>query len=303
LKTETAGSYLKDLGIPFEMPKNPSFVKLLITLFEVQDDFLILDFFAWSWTTGDAVMQLNAEDRANGKEWNRKYILVQIPEPIDSKKNKTAFDFVQKELGIAEPTIFEITKERLVRAGKKVARGHDPLSKQNNTTSNGAYSLPQTYNGLFDDKEDIKNTYPHDFGFKIFETQPIWEDYEFKAKEFEETQTLFDESKLTDEDLQMILTTWKTYDNIPLTESLENVDLDSYIWYYGNKKLYLMDKWFETKNLKAMINKIDEDNTFNPVSIIIFGYRFESKILREISENIKNYTNKKQIDIDVIVRY
>ena len=52
-----------------------------------------------------------------------------------------------------------------------------------------------------------------------------------------------------------------------------------------------------------MINKIDEDNTFNPVSIIIFGYRFESKILREISENIKNYTNKKQIDIDVIVRY
>ena len=34
-------------------------------------------------------MQLNAEDGGN-----RKFILVQLPEPIDEKKNKTAYDFV-----------------------------------------------------------------------------------------------------------------------------------------------------------------------------------------------------------------
>lgn len=268
LKTETAGSYLKDLGIPFEMPKNPSFVKLLISLFEVEDNFLILDFFAGSGTTGDAVMQLNAEDRANGKEGNRKYILVQLPEPIDQKKNKTAFDFVKNEIfgneKSEEPTIFEITKERLVRAGKKIG-----------DTS----------------------------GFKIFETTPIWEDYEFDAKEFDENLKLFDESKLSSDDLRTVLTTWKTYDNISLTDDLESINLDGYAGYYGKGRLYLMDRGFETKHLKALLNKIDEDTNFNPVSIIVFGYHFESKALREISENVASYANKKKLDIDFITRY
>jgi adenine-specific DNA-methyltransferase len=64
-----------------------------------------------------------------------------------------------------------------------------------------------------------------DLGFKIFETQPIWEDYEFEAKEFDAQTKLFDESKLSSDDLQTLLTTWKTYDNIPLTESLRKCDL------------------------------------------------------------------------------
>ncbi|MCL6573402.1 MAG: site-specific DNA-methyltransferase, partial [Bacillus sp. (in: Bacteria)] len=70
----------------FEHPKPVSLLKYL--LYSINDEFaLILDFFAGSGTTGDAVMQLNAEDGGN-----RKFILVQLPEPIDPKKNKTAYD-------------------------------------------------------------------------------------------------------------------------------------------------------------------------------------------------------------------
>ncbi|PIR55468.1 site-specific DNA-methyltransferase [Candidatus Peregrinibacteria bacterium CG10_big_fil_rev_8_21_14_0_10_36_19] len=254
--------FFQDINL-FDTAKPSKLIKKIISLATTSND-LILDFFAGSGTTGDAVMQLNAEDRANGKEGNRKYILVQLPELIDPKKNKTAYDFVKNELGVDEPTIFEITKERLVRAGKKI-----------------------------DDKS----------GFKIFETQPIWEDYEFEAKEFDAQTKLFDESKLSSEDLQTLLTTWKTYDNISLTESLKNVDLEGYTGYYGNGRLYLMNKGFETKNLKALLNKIDEDTTFNPISIIVFGYHFRSKVLREIAENVSNYANKKKLDIDFITRY
>lgn len=132
---------------------------------------------------------------------------------------------------------------------------------------------------------------------------PIWEDYEFEAKTFDEHLQLFDESKLTSDDLQTLLTTWKMYDNISLTESLQTVDLDGYVGQYGKGKLYLMDKGFETKHLKALLNKIDADQTFNPVSIIVFGYHFESKVLREISENVASYANKKKLDIDFIMRY
>ena len=247
----------------FETVKPTNLIKRLVFHSATTND-LILDFFAGSGTTGDAVMQLNAEDAANGKGGKRKYILVQLPETIDPIKNKTAYDYVKNELGIAEPTIFEITKERLVKAGKKIA-----------DTS----------------------------GFKIFETQPIWEDYEFEAEEFNSQATLFDESKLSAEGVKTLLTTWKTFDNIPLTQDLQEIDFGGYSGYYGNEKLYLMDVGFNTGNLKKLLEEIDNNPVFNPTIIIVFGYHFESKSLREISENISLYANKKSIDIDFITRY
>ena len=100
-----------------------------------------------------------------------------------------------------------------------------------------------------------------------------------------------------------MLVTWKTYDGIPLTESLEKIDLGGYKAYYLSNKLYLTNKGFKTENLKAMLEKIDRDREFNPTSIIVFGYHFDSKNLREVAENIKSYANKKNIDIDLITRY
>ncbi|MDI9347880.1 MAG: site-specific DNA-methyltransferase [Methylacidiphilales bacterium] len=302
-------SILLSKGV-FQNPKPTKLLNIIInSVTDVND--LILDFFAGSGTTGDAVMQLNAEDCANGKEGNRKYILVQLPELIDPNKNKTAFDFVKNELGIAEPTIFDITKERLIRAGKKILDENvDQSAKSEKIKCEGCDGFEGEHcpacKGEFTIKIDAKKAVDLsgiDFGFKIYETMPIWEDYEFVAKEFDPQTKLFDESKLSSEDLQILLTTWKTYDNILLTESLESVVLDGYTGYYGNGRLYLMNKGFETKHLKSLLNKIDEDSVFNPVSIIVFGYNFESKVLREIAENVSNYANKKKLDIDFITRY
>ena len=168
--------------------------------------------------------------------------------------------------------IFEITKERLIRASKKIQEENKDISNQ-------------------------------DLGFKVFETMPIWEDYNFESEELEKQTSLFDESKLTKEDIKALLVTWKTYDGISLSQSLQDIDLTDYTANYSNGKLYLMDKGFKTKNLKTLLEKIDSDKDFNPTTIIAFGYHFESKNLREISENIKSYANKKSIDIDFITRY
>ncbi|MBK8352688.1 MAG: hypothetical protein IPL21_13780 [Saprospirales bacterium] len=100
-----------------------------------------------------------------------------------------------------------------------------------------------------------------------------------------------------------MLVTWKTNDNISLSQELETIDLGGYTAFYGSGKLYLLHKNFTTENLKAVLEKIDTDKTFNPTSIIAFGYHFESKSLRELSENVKQYANKKKIDIDFITRY
>jgi len=278
--TSTATTLLKNLFGKkiFKGPKPAPFVKDLIIIGSNAND-LVLDFFAGSGTTGDAVMQLNAEDRANGKEGNRKYILVQLPEAIDPKKNKTAYDFVKDELKVSKPTIFEITKERLIRAGKKIQAEQQ-------------------------DKKDLfAGDNKQNFGFKIFKTMPIWEDYDFEAETFDPQAALFDESKLTNEDIQTLLTTWKTYDNIPLTVELQKIDLSGYTGHYSDKKLYLMDKGFKTEHLKKLLEELDSNKNFSPASIIVFGYHFESKALREIAENVASYANKKKLDIDFITRY
>ncbi|HQF41784.1 MAG TPA: site-specific DNA-methyltransferase [Ignavibacteriaceae bacterium] len=304
----------------FSNPKPTGLISYFLKIINDTNS-LILDFFAGSGTTADAVMQLNAEDGGN-----RKFILVQLPEPIDEKKNKTAYDFVlelneQKSkinklknatgnyATVAEPklnynktpTIFDITKERLLRAAKKINSEIDEkiekLKKE----------LPSEENKT--EIERLENSKAQN-NFKIFETTPIWEDYNFEAEQFDSSQTLFNVGKLTEDDIKALLTTWKTYDGIPLTQDLENVDLPfdsaqgkSYTAYYGSGKLYLMHKGFTTNCLKALLEKIDNDKHFEPKSIIAFGYHFESKNLREISENIKTYSNKKKSDIDFITRY
>jgi len=303
--TGSSGKYLKNLfnknNDIFENPKSVILIKDILKIATNKND-IILDFFAGSGTTGDAVMQLNAEDGGN-----RKYILVQLPEPIVPKKNKIAYDFVKNELGVENPTIFEITKERLIRAAKKIKE--EIIDKKITEREKKIKELKAQLN-LGNNEEEIKNLEEEidelkkqDLGFKIFETIPIWQDYDLKAESFKEQITFFDTAKLKEEDIQALLTTWKTYDGVPLTEDLRVIDLDGYMGYYYDSKLYLMFEGFETKQLKKLLEEIDSDKEFNPATIVVFGYNFESKTLREIKENVSSYANKKSINIDVVIRY
>lgn len=98
----------------FDTPKPTKLLKHILKISSNSND-LILDFFAGSGTTAQAIMELNAEDGGN-----RKFILVQLPEEIKEDKNKTAYDFVRNELGRSEPKISDITIERVNRAGEKL---------------------------------------------------------------------------------------------------------------------------------------------------------------------------------------
>lgn len=83
-------------SIPIQFPKPVSLLKKLISMStDADQENIILDFFAGSGTTAQAVMELNKED--NG---NRKSILVQLPEATGRD------DY---------PTIADITRERVRR--------------------------------------------------------------------------------------------------------------------------------------------------------------------------------------------
>lgn len=106
------------MGEYFTYPKGVEFIKkIILHSTSTNSNDIVLDFFAGSGTTAQAVMELNAEDKGN-----REFILVQLDEAISKSKSKTAYDFCKNELGSENPTIFDITKERIKRASTKIAQ-------------------------------------------------------------------------------------------------------------------------------------------------------------------------------------
>jgi adenine-specific DNA-methyltransferase len=85
----------------FQFPKNTDVLSELVELVTKPND-LILDFFAGSGSTAHAVMKVNAAHQSK-----RRFIVVQLPEPTGKEQYKT---------------IADITKQRLRKAGEKIAK-------------------------------------------------------------------------------------------------------------------------------------------------------------------------------------
>lgn len=266
MRTEEGTRLIRNLfndTTPFDHPKPLALLNRIIEIGSNSND-IILDFFAGSGTTAHAVMDLNAQDGGN-----RKFILAQLPELTDTKSEAHKAGY---------KTIFDITKERIIRASKKIKEELD--------------------------KDLTKDSNDYDLGFKIFETTPLLKNPLDTMDAFdEETPTLLDVSTLTDDDFEALLTTWKVHDGMPLTDELQEITLANYKAYYGDKKLYFVHGGFDTEDLKALILRLDDDKTFEPNKLILFGYSMKSKYQREISEALSSYTNKKSIELDMIVRY
>lgn len=90
----------------FSYPKPTSLLRAFVSSQEMEDDDIVLDFFAGSCTTAHAVMQVSAEDQVK-----RRFLMVQLPEPCgeDTEAAKAGFK-----------SIADIGKERIKRAADKV---------------------------------------------------------------------------------------------------------------------------------------------------------------------------------------
>ena len=77
---------------PFDYAKPVSLIEYLLSSYPY-DDTIVLDFFAGSGTTGQAVLELNRQDGGN-----RRFILCQLNEPTDTTPNGIAYDVTSKRL-------------------------------------------------------------------------------------------------------------------------------------------------------------------------------------------------------------
>lgn len=101
-------------------PKPSGLLKYLIRAVSMSED-IVMDFFAGSGTTAGGVLQQSLEDGIT-----RRYILVQLPEPI-SAANKSQTEACKMLESINKPkNIAELTKEYLRRTGARI-RKENPL--------------------------------------------------------------------------------------------------------------------------------------------------------------------------------
>lgn len=128
---------IMDAGV-FDGPKPIRLLLRLLTLANLREDSIVMDFFSGSGTTAHALMKYNAE---NGK--NCRFVMVQLPEK--TKEEGTSYKAGYKN-------ICEIGRERIRRAGTKLKEesSHDldigfRVLKLDDSNMNDVYYSPAEY--------------------------------------------------------------------------------------------------------------------------------------------------------------
>lgn len=101
----------------FDFPKPVALIYYVLKIsIPISENDIVLDFFSGSATTAHAVMKLNAEDGGN-----RRFIMVQLPEPCDETSEAFKAGF---------KNICEIGKERIRRAGDQINKEIEESNRQ-----------------------------------------------------------------------------------------------------------------------------------------------------------------------------
>ena len=277
---EIAEIFEAQAGEMFSYNKPTSLIKYLINMVTYdQKNAIILDFFAGSSTTADAVMQLNAEDGGN-----RQYIMCTLPEPTftvnsDGKEVPTKGGEAAYKAGYR--SIDEISRERIIRAANKI-KEENPL-------------LTET----------------QDFGFKHYRVVPptqetldkIDYDDQLQLDLFDDMIDAFSSEKLgvagNADGFDTILHTYLAKDNYQFDVPLQMKDFAGIqLPYVNNQRIYLIANNWRAENTRALVNAIGK-NELVVQTIVVYGYTLEMESLRELEIALNQLENK----VNLQVRY
>ncbi len=218
-----ANNEIKELGLTgiFTNPKPTKLIKLMnqLSTNNLTND-IIIDFFSGSCTTAHAVLDLNKEDGGN-----RKFIMVQMPEPCDERSEAYKAGY---------KTIAEIGKERIRRVINKIK-----------TEDEGKFDFAKS-------KQDL--------GFKVFKLRQsnfkIWRSDRIGSKEEllrqmeKHADPLAKEAKIEDILYELLLKSGKE-----LTSEIEYKD--GIFWINKNEIAVVLEK-FDENIMKVVITSKPE---------------------------------------------
>lgn len=263
----------------FDTPKPSSLIKFILKIINNKNA-IVLDFFAGSSTTADAVMQLNAEDGGN-----RKFIMVQLPEKTytvnsDGKEVPTKGGKAAYEAGFK--SIDEISRERIRRAVAKIKTDND-------------LTLPKDFDGSFKHYRVVKPTKQTLEDIEDFDPDntTLFTDMvdSFSSKGLDVAGDATGE--------QTILTTWLAKDGYSFDADIKKIDFDGYeASLVEDSRLYIINNGWSSENTKALLNKIGT-HQITVQTIVLFGYSFNIADLRELEIGLKQLDG----NINLLKRY
>ena len=265
----------------FTNPKPTSLIKYLSNIVtRINKNAVILDFFAGSSTTADAVMQLNAEDGGN-----RKFIMVQLPEKTytvnsDGKEVPTKGGKAAYEAGFK--SIDEISRERIRRAAAKIKSDNDLTLPKN---FDGSFKHYRVVNPAKQTLEDIEDFDP--------DNTTLFTDMvdSFSSRGLDVAGAATGE--------QTILTTWLAKDGYSFDADIKKVDFAGYeASLVEDSRLYIINNGWSSENTEALLNKIGT-HQITIQTIVLFGYSFNIADLRELEIGLKQLDS----NINLLKRY
>ncbi|MEB6146578.1 site-specific DNA-methyltransferase [Enterococcus casseliflavus] len=257
----------------FSNPKPTNLIRDMIQIGTSSNtNAIILDFFAGSSTTADAVMQLNSEDGGN-----RQYIMCTLPEPtfkVNSDGTEVPTKGGEAAYKAGFRSIDEISRERIVRAANK--------TKEENPT------LSET----------------QDFGFKHYRVvspnqdtlDKVDYDDQLQLDLFDNMIDAFSSEKLgvagNATGFDTILQTYLARDNYKFDTPVNMREFAGVeLPYVNNQRIYLIAKNWQAENTKALVNAIGK-NQLIVQTIVVYGYTLEMESLRELEIALNQLENK-----------
>ncbi|MEE6705011.1 DNA methyltransferase, partial [Limosilactobacillus reuteri] len=282
MQTRKSTTYLNSLfakkGI-FKNPKPIGLIRYLLNLHQQNKNMLVLDLFAGSATTADAVMQLNAEDGGH-----RKFLMVQLSEKtyqtnkdgkeVPTKGGKAAYDDGFK-------SIDEISRERIRRAAKKIKEENELTLSED---FDGSFKHYRVVAPTKQTLEDIDNFDPNNTNLFTSMVDSFSSNSLNVAGDASGEQT--------------ILTTWLAQDGYAFDIEVTDKQFDNYHAHLVDDRLYLINEGWSSDQTKELLNQLGK-NELHLQSIVLFGYSFNIAELRELESGLQQLDSK----VTLIKRY
>lgn len=246
----------------FDNPKPVALIQTLTSIVTGKND-IVLDFFSGSATTAEAVLTLNADDSES-----RRYILVQLPETLDSSKPTLA---IRNALKLGYRTIDEIGRERIKRAAAKIKAETDA---------------------------DI------DYGFRLYRLEEPSGQMLDQLESFdpEQADALFAGDYVSKFDLDgtpgqdTVLATWLVKDGHGLTATPERIKLAGYELDVCGDSAYIINTGLTSDDVVALVRMLENGEL--PVSrVVVFGYSVEFSVMHELKKNLAVLKSGKTVSV------
>lgn len=262
----------------FAYPKPVKLVQRAIQLYSDENS-IIMDFFAGSATTAEAVIRQNIDDQGH-----RKFIMVQLPEKtyhinkdgkqVPTKGGRTAF-----EDGFM--SVDEIARERIRRAAEKIEDDNE-------------LTLPEDFDGSFKHYRVVKPTKQTLENIDDFD--PNNTNLFTNMVEGFSSKSLNIPGDASGE--ETILTTWLAQDGYPFDINIQEIKFGNYHAHMVDNHLYLINEGWSSTQTKELLNQLGT-NELDLQTVVLFGYSFNILDLRELENGLKQLDSK----VTLIKRY